>query len=277
MSRITSNEIKMALAEKHGNREFFITECKNGPTGVARGQLLLFDAIAIFKSWSRPQIRGYEIKVSRSDFLRDAKYTQYMPYCHEFYFVTPTGLVQRQEVEENIGLMWYNPKTGRLTTKKKAIYRDIEVSANMLLYIIMNRLDSDRHPFHSTKVEYWKDWLNNKINNRELGYHVRSKLLDQNRELERENQRYRHFKEALNEYNKILEIMKKHDLNTWYKVAETLDKALSLPYPAELDTIRDQLDKVINQIDKMKYESADSEDGDNDSAKGNVYAQLKKG
>ena len=93
MAKVTAFEIKKALGKRHGDREFFITECKNGPTGVARGQLLLFDAIAIYKSWSRPQIRGYEIKVSRRDFLRDAKYTQYLPYCHEFYFVTPTGLV----------------------------------------------------------------------------------------------------------------------------------------------------------------------------------------
>lgn len=249
MSVVTSNEIKKALAKKHGNREFFITECKNGPTGTG---LLQFDGIAIYKSWAHPRIVGYEVKVSRSDFLRDAKYPRYMPYCHEFYFVTPSGMVQRQEIEENIGLMWYNPQTENITTKKKAVYRKIEVSTDMLLYIIMNRLDSDRLPFHSTQSEYWKDWLANKIDNRELGYHVRSKLLDQIRELESENQRYRHFKEDRNEYNKILEIMKKHDLNTWYNVAETLDKALSLPYPAELDTVRGQLDKVIKQIDKMK-------------------------
>lgn len=36
MSSVTSNEIKKALAKKHGDREFFITECKNGPTGVSR-------------------------------------------------------------------------------------------------------------------------------------------------------------------------------------------------------------------------------------------------
>ncbi len=66
-------------------------------------------------------------------------------------------MVQRQEVEENIGLMWYNPETGALTTKKKAVWRNIEIDALMLLYVIMYRLDSDRLPFYSSQAEYWRD------------------------------------------------------------------------------------------------------------------------
>lgn len=253
MTNVTSKEIKAALAKMHGDREFFMTECKNGPTCTG---LLQFDAVAIYKSWSHPQIRGYEIKVSRGDFLRDAKYSQYIPYFHEFYFVTPAGMVQRQEVEENIGLIWYNPTTGSLTTKKKAVYRDIEIDSAMLLYIIMNRLDSDRLPFHSTQAEYWKDWLNNKISSRELGWQVKSKLLNQIQELEQENRRYKHIKEDLDEYNKLLTIMKKHGLNTWYNVAETLDAALSRPYPTELDTVLNQLQVAIKEIDKLKAKEA---------------------
>jgi hypothetical protein len=80
MQNVSALEIKKALAKKHGNREFFITECKTGPTG--RG-MLQFDGLAIYKSWARPNIVGYEIKTSRSDFLRDNKYTRHMPYCIE--------------------------------------------------------------------------------------------------------------------------------------------------------------------------------------------------
>lgn len=252
MSSVSSNEIKIALAEKHGDREFFMTEVKNGPTGVAAGELLQFDAVAIYKSWSRQQIRGYEIKISRSDFLRNAKYSRYLPYFHEFYFVTPTGMVQRQEVEENIGLIWYNPQTGGLTTKKKAVYRDIEIDALMLYYIIMYRLESDRLPFHSTQAEYWKDWLNNKISNRDLGWQVNSKLLNQIRELEQENQRYKHFKEEHKEYEEIIKVIQKHGIRTWRNVPEALEKALTRSYPAELDTVLNQLQVAIKEIDKLK-------------------------
>ena len=255
MSEVTARDIKLALAKKH-QTEFFLTEVKNGPTGVARGQLLIFDAIAIYKSWSRPQIRGYEIKVSRSDFLRDAKYSQYLPYFHEFYFVTPTGMVQRQEVEESIGLIWYNPATGSLTTKKKAVYRDIEIDAAMLLYIIMNRLDNDRIPFYSTKTEYFKDWLKNKISNQELAWQVKSKLLDQIRELEEEIQKLKFNYNDRAEYKKILEVMQKHGLNTWYNPAENLDEALSRTYPWKLDDAFEQLEAALRTINEVREQAA---------------------
>lgn len=259
MQEVTSNQIKAALAKKHGDREFFMTEVKNGPTGVMPGQLLQFDAVAIYKSWSHPQIRGYEIKVSRSDFLRDIKYSQYLPYFHEFYFIVPAGMVQRQEVEENIGLMWYNPETGIITTKKKAVWRNIEIDALMLLYVIMYRLDSDRLPFHSTQAEYWRDWLAGKISDRELGYQVRNKIVARLEELEQENKRYSNFKEDREEHGQIVDVMRKHGLSTWGNVAETLDTALSHPYPAELDTILNQLQAATKEIDKLKNKTETEE------------------
>jgi ribosomal protein S20 len=122
----------------------------------------------------------------------------------------------------------------------------------MLLYIIMNRLDSDRLPFHSTQAEYWKDWLNNKIENRDLAWRVKSKLLNQIRELEQENRNLKNAKESLEEYQKILKVMKKHGLNAWYNVAETLDTTLTRPYPVELDIVLNQLQVAIKEIDKLK-------------------------
>lgn len=257
MKDVTSSDIKIALSKKHGDREFFITECKNGPTGVRTGQLLQFDAVAIYKSWSHPQIRGYEIKISRSDFLRDIKYSKYLPYFHEFYFVVPNGMVQRQEVEENIGLMWYNPQTSTITTKRKAVWRNIEIDPQMLLYIIMNRLESDRLPFYSTKTEYWNDWLNNKLSNRELGWKVRCKLIREIEELERENQKYESLKGVHKEYEELLQVIHKKGISTWRNVPKALDEALSRSYPMELDTVLNQLQAAIREIDKLKSKEVD--------------------
>lgn len=250
MSDITARDIKIALAKKH-QTEFFLTEVKNGPTQYGAG-LLIFDAVAIYKSWAHPKFVGYEIKVSRSDFLKDNKYSLYLPYFHEFYFVTPAGLVQRQEIENDIGLIWYNPQTGSLTTKKKAVYRDIGIDANMLLYIIMNRLDNDRIPFYSSQVDYWKDWLNNKISNQDLGWKVKSKFLDEIKKLERELERHKFNRSDYEEYEKILKVMKKHGLNTWCNVAENLDKALSRPYPVKLEMAFNQLETAIKTINDIR-------------------------
>ena len=104
----------------------------------------------------------------------------------------------------------------------------------MLLYIIMNRLDSDRLPFTSNKVEFWKDWLEGKKSNRELGYQVSSKLRKHIDEME------------------IVQVMEKHGIRSYWKRAEALDEALKREYPAELDKIQSQLKVALDEIDKLK-------------------------
>ncbi len=259
MSEVTARDIKIALAKKH-RTEFFLTEVKNGPTQYGSG-LLQFDAVAIYKSWAHPRIVGYEIKVSRSDFLKDNKYSLYLPYFHEFYFVVPSGMVQRHEVEENIGLIWCNPATGSLITKKKAIWRNIEIDANMLLYIIMNRLDNDRIPFYSEQAEYWRGWLKNKISNQELGWKVKSKLLEEIKKLGKELDRHKFGRSDYEEYEKILEVMRKHGISTWYNAAEKLDKALSCPYPTRLEDAFVQLDNAMKMINKVRAQAASGGEG----------------
>jgi len=80
----------------------------------------------------------------------------------------------------------------------------------------------------SKKAEYFKDWLANKINNRELAWRVKSKLLDQVRELENEIRRLSRARDDLEAYQEVLKVMQKHGLNTWYNPAEKLDKALKV-------------------------------------------------
>ena len=67
--------------------------------------LLKFDGLAITKSYTKPNIIGYEIKVSRNDFLQDNKWHLYLQYCNEFYFVVPKGLVKKEELPDHVGLM----------------------------------------------------------------------------------------------------------------------------------------------------------------------------
>lgn len=102
--KVTSTDIKLALKEFHnGKPSYFITECKTCSTYFPDPQgLLKFDGLAITKSYTKPNIIGYEIKVSRNDFLQDNKWHLYLQYCNEFYFVVPKGLVKK-EVER-----WYD-------------------------------------------------------------------------------------------------------------------------------------------------------------------------
>lgn len=57
-----------------------------------------------FNRWNR-ETRGYEIKVSRADFLADKKWQEYLKYCSKFYFVAPTGIIKPNELPPEIGLI----------------------------------------------------------------------------------------------------------------------------------------------------------------------------
>lgn len=103
---VTEQSILDILARKH-TRDIFVSHCKTGPWS---GNAIL-DAWVMPKSWTRP-IVGYEVKISRSDFRRDQKWINYLPYCNLFFFVTPWGLIEPWEVPEEAGLIW-TTKTGQ--------------------------------------------------------------------------------------------------------------------------------------------------------------------
>lgn len=120
MSKISSDDMKKILSRKLDNNHSVFTETNLGPS---RGGVGRVDVIAVENTWSPPCVKIVEIKVDRSDFLNDRKWSQYKDYCHEFYWACPTGLISRSEVGEKCGLMMVNPDTHSCTTVKKAIYR----------------------------------------------------------------------------------------------------------------------------------------------------------
>jgi len=106
MERITMNakDIIKLLAQKHA-RDLFVSECKNGSTWFTEGGLRL-DAWVMKRSWASPLTIGYEVKVSRQDFLSDSKWHGYLDYCNEFYFVCPPELIQPNELPPKRVLYW---------------------------------------------------------------------------------------------------------------------------------------------------------------------------
>lgn len=207
---VRAEDISLALSKKHSS-DFFMTEVKNGPSGWS-GSNVRMDAVAIAKSWTHPCIYGYEIKVSRQDFLNDKKWPIYKDQTHSFSFVCPKGLIDPKEDSEDGGLIYYSEQTSKLYTRKKAKYRECEMNAGMLLYIIMNRLDSDRYPFFSSKEEYLKAYIRNETDKEQLGWSVGSKMADdiqalaeKNRMLERELNALEDMREAFNEIHRTLE------------------------------------------------------------------------
>lgn len=179
MGKIDSTHIKKLLERRH-TEDFFMCEVKNGPSWSSDG-LLKFDAFAMKKSWTKPLITIYEVKINRQDFLRDQKYLKYFEYCHEFYFACPTDLIALNEIPERAGLIYCKDKSIR--TIKKAKFVEQKIPQELFIYIIMSRINSDRYPFHNSKLEFYKDFVENKGVTQSIGIRVSDKL----RQLKNEN------------------------------------------------------------------------------------------
>lgn len=215
--RVTSTDIKLALREMHSSRaSYFITECKTCSTYFPDPQgLLIFDGLAITKSYTKPNIIGYEIKVSRSDFLQDNKWHLYLQYCNEFFFVVPKGRVKKEELPDNVGLIYYDPDTTNLRTVKKALWRQIEEPVGVYKYIIFSKLEHERIPFYEDRAEYAKDYLEDKVKKQYVGNALGTKL---SKDLQEAYERLERIKS------------KEQELETWHKVKKVLEATGVLPW-----------------------------------------------
>jgi hypothetical protein len=50
--------------------------------------------------------RGFEIKMTRSDYVRDTKWACYTQFCSSLSIVCPAGLIQKAEVPDPFGLLY---------------------------------------------------------------------------------------------------------------------------------------------------------------------------
>ena len=217
-----ADQVKHALHQKHRHDCAVFTEVKNGPTHISRN-LLIMDLVAIKKSWTKPCIYGYEVKVSRSDFERDEKWQYYMQYCNKFFFACSKGLIAKEELPEQVGLVYVNPETLGVSTRKNAIFREIEEPIQMLYYLIYSRIDDVPYPFFNSKEEHFKAWLEKKESTRQLSYEVKSQLITRLRETEDQVKDFQRKVEILEEHryklnavSKILKDTIQFDINGYW-------------------------------------------------------------
>jgi hypothetical protein len=251
---MTARQIIDLLAVKH-SEDCFVPECKDGGS-TSRSHKRL-DAWAMRKSWSNPCVTGYELKVSRSDFLGDDKWHAYLPMCNDLYFVTPAKMVQPDEVPAPAGLMWATEN--RVYLKKKPVRRDGPISENVFRYILMWRASIDgRGP----RVENWKAWVEQKQEDMMIG-HAASKSIrdtvrqhvisvrDENCRLRKENAEYESIKKLLAELGFVGTI----GVSRW-RVEERLKHFNSLFSPELVSPIR-QASIAMSNVEKyIEKESA---------------------
>ena len=138
---ITSSDLKNLLRLKYEKDYVCIDECK---TGASFGHYRIIDFWAMKKSWTNPGIIACEIKVNRQDFLADDKWKKYLDYCNEFYFVAPKGIIEKDELPPEAGLLITSTNARLLYCKKKAPFRDVKIPDSIFRYILMWRASIDK-------------------------------------------------------------------------------------------------------------------------------------
>lgn len=260
-NKVTSTDIKLALKEVHNKRDtYFITECKTCSTYFPDPQgLLKFDGLAITKSYTKPNIIGYEIKVSRNDFKQDNKWHLYLQYCNEFFFVVPKGLVAKEELPDNVGLIYYNPDNGTLRTVKKALYRRIDTPVGVYEYIIYSRLEEDRIPFYDDKLEYCKAYIQNEKDKKFVGDMLGTKLAKDLQEASKRLYELEGREKELELWKEVKKVLQsKGIVSYWHsdkdEVVQRLREALAGAFPNELTTVINGLEYQLSTLKKLQEE-----------------------
>ncbi|MBO5645495.1 MAG: MmcB family DNA repair protein [Clostridia bacterium] len=225
-----ATDIKKMLAMKHRG-DLFFTEVKNGPTQIVSHHARI-DALAMPISWTNFQITGYEVKVARSDFLRDNKWQAYLPMCNQLYFAVAPGVCDVSEVPETCGLMQVT-SSGALRTVKKAPWREIEMPVDMLMYLLFtyvrprSGLPRADDLARDARVEIFKKYLDDKAQWHELGYRVSKKIRKEHDELRRDNLRLKNaFDDARRTEQEIDAICKALGVTNGYRRADECIKAI---------------------------------------------------
>lgn len=253
MSRLAptaAKDLLAMLAKKH-TEDVFVPECKTGPSPCPR-----MDAWAMRKSWAQPVTTGYEIKVSRSDFVGDEKWPYYLPYCSTFYFVCAPGVIAPEEVPDGCGLLVQ--AGSRLITKRKAPWRDVEIPEELFRYVLMARVKivGEFEPAESRSRAYrlakWEAWLKETEKSRELGYMVRGRISELWREQASE---IRRMQAAVASYSKVDERLRELGIDarcgSW-SVVSALNEALGID-PAlarQLRKVAGDLQGLAERVEK---------------------------
>ncbi|MCK5014277.1 MAG: MmcB family DNA repair protein [Candidatus Omnitrophica bacterium] len=231
---MTANTILKLLLKRHKD-DICVPECKAGPTWTAL-KTPRFDLWSMKRSYTNPTTWVYEIKVSRQDFLKDNKWQSYLPYCTDFYFTAPHGVIDVNEVPEQAGLLLLSKNGTRLYCKKKAPHREVEIPDSVFKYILMSRSKIvDSAYVNNTKSgntkQYWQQWLDDKNKNQDLGYNVSRKirqLYDKNVKLVKINQdRMQSHLEKLDGVKRILKELGFNENNLNWNYEERIRERIS--------------------------------------------------
>lgn len=126
---MTAEEIEAILADKYSGRGWALF-FQYMPMTSFESILNKIDLVAVGLWHQHDKIIAFEIKVQRADFLKDLKnFKKKHQYARlisdEFFYVCPWGLIEKEEVPVDAGLMYVN-KGNKIKIMKPARVRVIK-------------------------------------------------------------------------------------------------------------------------------------------------------
>jgi len=112
--RRTTGELRVLAAARMERLGYPYVGTEFSPSGAG----CRFDVIGLGR-YTR-QVRIYEIKSCRADFLADRKWPSYLRFATHFAFVAPAGAIQRWELDRDVGLIEYgHPAFERMLANRR--------------------------------------------------------------------------------------------------------------------------------------------------------------
>ncbi len=145
-SKITAVVIDALLQRRYSDDQWrYLSQLRDG-TGARQKRTI--DAYALNIWPSEFQAIAFEIKVSRSDFFHEikdpSKFQRWDDRCTAFFYVLPSGLVQKHEIPEGCGLMEaYGKKQLNLRIVQAPQIRKLDF---MPVEFVMSLLARDKAP-----------------------------------------------------------------------------------------------------------------------------------
>lgn len=187
---MTARDLINMLEKRHA-KDVILTEI------AIDGGRRRMDAWAMIPSWSGGLSIGYEVKVSRSDFINDQKMQDYLPYCRQAYLVTPSLDIARiDELPEGYGLIVASGS--RLLTKAKAPVRDVSIPEAFYQALISRRVRNDYSRMLPAEIEIarrvekfadFKDYADGRKELKDVGWLVSARLSTDLYNLKRDRER----------------------------------------------------------------------------------------
>lgn len=147
------------------------------PLGAIEGNAARADVLAVLKSFTRARLIIYEVKVTRGDFFRDCsdgKYQRYFAHCTQLYFATPGGLVKKDEVPQDCGLIVKGDHGWHVI--KGAPRHEFKPSIELLLKLLMRGYEDHLIKWRQADREALSEYKSIKDAQRLLGIKIAADL-----------------------------------------------------------------------------------------------------